>query len=586
MGGVTRTLIRRPLAKVSPWTAVVASLVFATSSAGATPGASPGAIDGLFDVGDGRRLYLNCEGTGSPTIVYLHGAGGPSSNAGVIPSLLRDDYRFCVYDRANVGRSDRAEGPRTAADSVADLHTLLAAAEVPGPHVLLGASRGGAIAYTYAGTHPDDVAGLVLLDPDLPGTNSWILEYLDEEFLLPEEELQAMWRDDPELTDEIIRSMKDLDAAAENVPAVPAILFVPPQAELGPEFGEGAAEAYLELQQDAMGRFNPGEVRVVDSPHYMEPVIPDEIAAAVREVIGASSATQSAPGPVVAESMEPEPALEMAWEAAAPTGALTWGIGIDTEGRIWVTASDGTFLIYDRDGNLVETWGTPGTAEGEFTFTNPDGPFGDVVFRADGGFYVADAGNVRVQEFDADRQFVRAWGSFGTEDGQFVSPSQIDIDGAGNVYVLDNSRSDVQVFDPEGTFLRVAVSGTGGAVGPFLAVVPEGILYNVDERTRTLNRIGPDGTPSGIATLESLLAFATGIALGPDGRMFVASEASATVVVGPENLVELDQDGNVLHLWPNGGWEIAIDPAGDRVYMPVPFGPNPAAVRAFVLPAQ
>ena len=90
-------------------------------------------IDGLFDVGGGRNLYLHCEGTGAPSVVYLHGHGGPSSSAGRIPSLLQDDYRVCVYDRANVGRSDPAEGPLTIADAVEDLHSLLDVAEVPGP---------------------------------------------------------------------------------------------------------------------------------------------------------------------------------------------------------------------------------------------------------------------------------------------------------------------------------------------------------------------------------------------------------------------------------------------------------------------
>jgi pimeloyl-ACP methyl ester carboxylesterase len=250
--------------------------------------ASEGSIDGLFDVGGGRRLYLNCQGTGSPTIVYFHGGGGVSSNAGRIPSLLRDDYRFCVYDRANVGRSDPAEGPLTAADAAEDLHSLLAAAEVPGPHVLLGASFGGVVAFVYAGTYPEDVAGLVLLDPDIPGINDWVLDFLDEDFLLPEEELRELWRDDPEQMDGIIRSVEELDAAAETVPAVPAILLVPEGSEVPPEFGEGAAAALRALQEDAMDHFDPGEVRIVESPHYMEPEIPEEIAAAVRDVIRAS----------------------------------------------------------------------------------------------------------------------------------------------------------------------------------------------------------------------------------------------------------------------------------------------------------
>jgi pimeloyl-ACP methyl ester carboxylesterase len=255
-------------------------------------GASGDTIDGLFDVGGGRNLYLHCEGSGAPTVVYLHGHGGSSSNAGEIPSLLHHDYRVCVYDRANVGRSDPAEGPRTVADAVEDLHTLLDAAEVPGPYVLLGASLGGLLEFVYASTHPDDVVGLVLLDPDVPGSNDWIIEFLDPELLLSEDELRQLWRDDPEKMDETA-SRYELDAAAESFPAVPAILLTPEEFELPPEFGEGAAVAYRQLQQEAMDLFDPGEVRVVESAHYMEPVIPEEIAAAVREVIGASSVEAS-----------------------------------------------------------------------------------------------------------------------------------------------------------------------------------------------------------------------------------------------------------------------------------------------------
>ena len=274
-----------------------------TSTEPPSDGASADTIEGLFDVGGGRRLHLKCEGTGSPTVVYFHGAGGApagsSANAGGrIPSLLRDDYRFCVYDRANTGRSDPAEGPLTAADAVDDLHTLLEVADVPGPYVLLGASRGGAIAFVYAGTHPDDVVGLVLLDPDVPGTNDWIIDYLDPELLVPEDELKELelWRDDPEQMDEI-ESVWELDAATDSVPAAPAILLIPEESEAPPEFGEGATEAYRELQADAMDLFEPGEVRIFDAPHDMIPVIPEEIAAAVREVIGAATATEGSASP-------------------------------------------------------------------------------------------------------------------------------------------------------------------------------------------------------------------------------------------------------------------------------------------------
>jgi pimeloyl-ACP methyl ester carboxylesterase len=272
-----------------------AGIARASTSTEPSSDASAGTIDGLFDVGGGRDLYLHCEGSGSPAVVYLHGpegTGGSSSSAGEIPSLLSDDYRLCVYDRANVGRSDPAPGPRGPADAVEDLHTLLDVAEVPGPYVLLGApSFGSDIAFVYAGTYPDDVAGLVLLNPDPPGTLAFIHEFVPD--VPPEDALTNVWRSDPEQLDDPILWLGQLAAAAESFPAVPAILLTPEEDTFISQFGPDALDAMRELQEDAMDLFDPGEVRFVDAPDDMEHVIPDEIAAAVREVIGASTAAEA-----------------------------------------------------------------------------------------------------------------------------------------------------------------------------------------------------------------------------------------------------------------------------------------------------
>jgi pimeloyl-ACP methyl ester carboxylesterase len=271
-----------------------AGVARASTSTEPSSDASAGTIDGLFDVGGGRNLYLHCEGSGSPAVVYLHGpegTGGSSSSAGEIPSLLSDDYRFCVYDRANVGRSDPAPGPRSPADAVEDLHTLLDVAEVPGPYVLVSApSFGGDIAFVYAGTYPDDVAGLVFLNPDPPGTLAFIHEFVPA---VPEDQLRNVWRSDPEQLDDPIFWLGQLDTAAESFPAVPAILLTPEEDPFISQFGPDAHDAMRELQEDAMDLFDPGEVRIVDALDDMEHVIPEEIAAAVRDVIGASAAPGS-----------------------------------------------------------------------------------------------------------------------------------------------------------------------------------------------------------------------------------------------------------------------------------------------------
>jgi hypothetical protein len=86
-------------------------------------------VDGTFDVGD-YALHMTCKGTGSPTVVFFDGLGGGSSaqvTAALAPRLT-DRHRFCAYDRVNTGRSETQQAMHTGADSVRDLHALMAEA--------------------------------------------------------------------------------------------------------------------------------------------------------------------------------------------------------------------------------------------------------------------------------------------------------------------------------------------------------------------------------------------------------------------------------------------------------------------------
>ena len=76
--------------------------------------------------------------------------------------------RTCVYDRANLGRSDPSPGPRQLADLVADLEGLIKAGKIPGPYVLVGSYGGGYIPVGYAVDHPDQIAGMVFVEVTAP----------------------------------------------------------------------------------------------------------------------------------------------------------------------------------------------------------------------------------------------------------------------------------------------------------------------------------------------------------------------------------------------------------------------------------
>ena len=138
---------------------------------------------GGVSITGGRRLYTECRGVGSPTVILESGLrtrGDNWSRPDVMPAratpvlpAVAAFTRVCEYDRpgtalgttpSDYSRSDPVPMPRTAADAVRDLHDLLRAARVPGPYVLVGHSFGGQIVRLYAATYPRDVVGLVLVD--------------------------------------------------------------------------------------------------------------------------------------------------------------------------------------------------------------------------------------------------------------------------------------------------------------------------------------------------------------------------------------------------------------------------------------
>ena len=244
-------------------------------------------IEGRFDVGD-YKLYIRCVGSGSPTVVYFHGyienpedsESYGASSAREIPSMLSDEHRVCTYDRANVGRSDDVPGLRTGESSVRDLHRLLDAAGVEPPYVLLGGSFGGLISYTYAGTYPKEVVGMVLLDAIVPG----LLEL--EHYWPKEERLPNMdWSYAEENIDQYDVNLY-AQRHAGQVPDIPMTYLL-----ATPNPGEGWGgppdwtEAVLDELPEYVESFSPGVLKKVESPHDMPSVIPERIAKEVEMLI-------------------------------------------------------------------------------------------------------------------------------------------------------------------------------------------------------------------------------------------------------------------------------------------------------------
>jgi pimeloyl-ACP methyl ester carboxylesterase len=118
----------------------------------------------LVDIGGGRSLYLECVGAGSPTVVLEAGFGGRSHDWAEVQPQLEATTRTCAYDRAGLGSSLAIPGVHDASDEITDLQRLLEHAKIAPPYVMVGHSYGGLLARLFAHTHPDDTAGIVLVD--------------------------------------------------------------------------------------------------------------------------------------------------------------------------------------------------------------------------------------------------------------------------------------------------------------------------------------------------------------------------------------------------------------------------------------
>jgi pimeloyl-ACP methyl ester carboxylesterase len=290
--------------------AVLLGAVVVLGSERAAPPVAVAAQDdfaGPVDIGSGRRLYLECRGTGSPTVMLesgYHDSSQPWSLADAFPPAVLPGVagftKICAYDRPGTllytdppritDRSSPVQMPRTAQDVTGDLHALLAAAKVPGPYILVAHSLGGLLMRLYAQTYPDQVSGLVLVDA-FPAELPALLRSQWPAYR------QLLNNPLPQFANNPDFELIDIDASITQIEKGPALRGMPsvvltktepfarPSSLAGFAFADleriwpEAAQDLVKLEPDTPHIFATG------SDHYIQIHQPDLVIASIRLVI-------------------------------------------------------------------------------------------------------------------------------------------------------------------------------------------------------------------------------------------------------------------------------------------------------------
>jgi len=153
-----------------------------------------------------------------------------------------------------------------------------------------------------------------------------------------------------------------------------------------------------------------------------------------------------------------------------PTGfSSPKDVATESTGKFYV-ADTGKGRIVKFDSNGVYVWSQLLPTIAALTPTPPLGsspaPYG-ITVASDNKIYVADAGFHRILRYNAnDNGYEASWGQFGSADSSVIpqldSPQGMAIDTAGNIYVADTGNNRIQRFDQNGTLATRVVWGTYG----------------------------------------------------------------------------------------------------------------------------
>jgi len=274
----------------------------------------------------GRKMHIDCMGTGSPTVILDSGLGDGFLSWSKVQPEIAKFTRVCSYDRAGVGYSDPSSGGRTSKVIAEELHALLQAAGIVPPYVMVGHSMGGYNVRIYSNAYRHEIVGMVLVDSSHP----------DQENRFPPElrNMEGSWRREAQFVaysmpfgiprilglcennakeraancnwysarEQLAEFMAFADSAAQtaqtgslsDMPLV--VLSHDPDktsTDLPADLAKSVNDAWEKMQEDLAHLSTRGtQIVAKNSSHYIQVDRPDLVINAVRDVVDQSRKTE------------------------------------------------------------------------------------------------------------------------------------------------------------------------------------------------------------------------------------------------------------------------------------------------------
>ncbi len=234
------------------------------------------------------------------------------------------------------------------------------------------------------------------------------------------------------------------------------------------------------------------------------------------------------------------------------------------DGTMYIADSRNHRVVHmDTQGKVLNQWGTfadgVNTATGNGTFNEPWG----IAAAEDGSVYVTDTWNHRIEKFDANGKFIKAWGTFGQGETptSFYGPRGLAVDSKGRVYVTDTGNKRIVVFDKDGNYIA-QFGGAGFEAGQFdepvgVTVDKNGIVYVVDtwnQRVQTFRPVESENNVVFVPEKQWDVYGWSGQSL--DNKPFIAvNDALHIFITDPDGfrVMEFDPNGVLIRVWGDFG---------------------------------